>query len=133
MADDRAGTVTFHLTQPDPDFLYKLTLAYADVLPATIPGQQARAPLPATGPYMITRHLPGRELLLTRNPRFREWSAAAQPVGNPGLIVIRLGVSAAQGAAAVAGGSDDFPPASGKSPATPPTSCTTAASSGSTR
>ena len=38
VADDRAGTVTFHLTQPDPDFLPKLTLAFADVLPATVPG-----------------------------------------------------------------------------------------------
>jgi len=84
VADDRAGTVTFHLTRPDPDFLYKLTLAYADVLPASTPGRQARTPLPATGPYMITRYVPGRELLLVRNPRFREWSAAAQPTGNPG-------------------------------------------------
>src|SRR5262249_446918 len=115
-ADDRAGTVTFHLTKPDPDFLYKLTLAYADVLPAAIPGRQARTPLPATGPYMITRHLPGRELLLTRNPRFREWSAAAQPAGNPDRIGIRLGVSAAQGAAAVAGGSGDFLPGLGQIP-----------------
>jgi YVTN family beta-propeller protein len=115
-ADDRAGTVTFHLTQPDPDFLYKLTLAYADVLPATIPGRQARGPLPATGPYMITRYLPGRELILNRNPRFREWSAAAQPAGNPDRIMIRLGVSAAQGAAAVARGTGDFLPNLGQIP-----------------
>ena len=80
-ADDRAGTVTFHLTQPDPDFLSKLTLAYADVLPATTPGRQARTPLPATGPYMISRYTPGKGLLMVRNPRFREWSAAAQPAG----------------------------------------------------
>src|SRR5262249_16503182 len=58
----------------------------------------------------------GRELLLTRNPRFREWSAAAQPAGNPGRIVIRLGVSAAQGAAAVAGGAGDFLPSLGQIP-----------------
>ena len=49
-ADDRAGTVTFHLTQPDPDFLSKLTLAYADVLPASTPagrpGRRCRPPAP---------------------------------------------------------------------------------------
>jgi len=116
VADDRAGTVTFHLTRPDPNFLYKLTLAYADVLPAAIPGRQARAPLPATGPYMITRYLPGRELILNRNPRFREWSAAAQPAANPDRIVIRLGVGAAQGAAAVARGTGDFLPNLGQIP-----------------
>jgi ABC-type transport system substrate-binding protein/DNA-binding SARP family transcriptional activator len=107
-ADDRAGTVTFHLTQPDPDFLSKLTLAYADVLPATTPGRQARTPLPATGPYMISRYTPGQDLLMVRNPRFREWSAAAQPAGNPDRIVIRLDLSGARGAAAVADGTSDF-------------------------
>ncbi|HMI26806.1 MAG TPA: ABC transporter substrate-binding protein, partial [Streptosporangiaceae bacterium] len=69
-ADDRAGAVTFHLTQPDPDFLFKLAKVYADVLPASTPGRQARTPLPATGPYMISRYTPGRELLMVRNPRF---------------------------------------------------------------
>jgi ABC-type transport system substrate-binding protein len=117
VADDRAGTVTFRLTQPDPDFLGKLTLAYADVLPASTPGRQAWTPLPATGPYMISRYLPGRELLLVRNPRFREWSAAAQPAGYPDQILIRLGLSAAQGAAAVADGKGDFLPNLGQIPA----------------
>jgi ABC-type transport system substrate-binding protein/DNA-binding SARP family transcriptional activator/streptogramin lyase len=108
VADDRAGMVTFHLTHPDPDFLPKLTLAFADVLPATVPGREARAPLPATGPYMISRYIPGRELLMVRNPRFREWSAAAQPAGDPDRILIRLGLSGARAAAAVAGGRGDF-------------------------
>ena len=116
VADDRAGTVTFHLTQPDPDFLPKLTLAFADVLPATVPGRQARAPLPATGPYMISRYIPGRELLMVRNQRFREWSAAAQPAGDPDRILIRLGLSGARAAAAVAGGRSDFLPSIGQFP-----------------
>ena len=116
VADDRTGTVTFHLTQPDPDFLPKLTLAFADVLPATVPGRQARAPLPATGPYMISRYIPGRELLMVRNQRFREWSAAAQPAGYPDRILIRLGLSGARAAAAVAGGRGDFLPSIGQFP-----------------
>ena len=117
VADDRAGTVTFHLSEPDADFLYKLTLTYADVLPASTPARQARTPLPATGPYMIRRYVPGRELLLVRNPRFREWSAAAQPAGNPDQILIRLGLSAAQGAAMVARGQGDFMANLGQIPA----------------
>jgi ABC-type transport system substrate-binding protein/DNA-binding SARP family transcriptional activator/DNA-binding beta-propeller fold protein YncE len=117
VADNRAGTVTFHLSRPDPDFLYKLTLAYADVLPASTPGRQARTPLPATGPYMISRYIPGRQLLLTRNPRFREWSAAAQPAGYPDRILIRLNLSAAEGAESVAHGAADFMPNLGQAPA----------------
>ena len=34
VADDATGTVTFHLAAPDPDFLNKLTLPFADILPA---------------------------------------------------------------------------------------------------
>ena len=115
-ADDRAGTVTFHLTQPDPDFLSKLTLAYADVLPASTPVREARTPLPATGPYLISRYNPRREVVMVRNPRFREWSAAAQPVGNPGQILIRLDLSAARDATAVASGKSDFMPSIGQVP-----------------
>ena len=116
-ADDRGGTVTFHLDQPDPDFLYKLTLAYADVLPAATPGRQAQTPLPATGPYLISRYLPGQELLLVRNRRFREWNAAAQPAGYPDRIRIRLDLGPTQGAAAVAHGEVDFMPNLGQNPA----------------
>ena len=114
-ADDRAGTVTFHLTQPDPDFLYKLTLTFADVLPATTPGRQARTPLPATGPYMISRYKPGHELVMVRNPRFREWSAAAQR-GHPDQILIRLDLSGGDGANAIASGTGDFLPSIGQNP-----------------
>jgi len=117
VANDRAGTVTFHLSRPDPDFLYKLTLAYADVLPAATPARQARTPLPATGPYLISRYLPGRELLLVRNPRFREWNAAAQPAGYPDRMRILLDLSPAQGAAAVASGEADYMPNLGRNPA----------------
>jgi peptide/nickel transport system substrate-binding protein len=116
VADDRTGTVTFRLTRPDPDFLYKLTLAYADVLPASTPDRQARSPLPATGPYMITRYTPGRGLLLARNPHFQEWSAAAQPSGYPDHILIRLGLPAAQAAAQIAHGEGDFMPNLGQIP-----------------
>jgi ABC-type transport system substrate-binding protein/DNA-binding SARP family transcriptional activator len=116
VADNRTGTVTFRLIRPDPDFLYKLTLTYADVLPASAPSQQARTPLPATGPYMITRYVPGRELLLIRNPHFREWSAAAQPDGYADRIVIPLGLTGAQGTAAVADGNGDFMPNIGQIP-----------------
>lgn len=108
VADDHADTVTFWLNQPDPDFLYKLTLTYADVLPASIPGREARNPLPATGPYMIASYVPGQELRMVRNPRFREWSAAAQPDGYPNQIVIRLGLTGPQATAAVADGEGDF-------------------------
>jgi peptide/nickel transport system substrate-binding protein len=86
VTDPSAMTVTFHLTHPDPDFLDKLALPAADAVPASTP-LKARLPLPATGPYMIASFNPTRGATLIRNPRFHEWSAAAQPLGYPAKIV----------------------------------------------
>lgn len=92
--DERAQTVTFHLRAPDPDFLYSLALPYAFAVPAATPASDVGTlPLPATGPYMIAGFRPGRELTLVRNPRFQEWSKAAQPDGYPDRITWTLGVS----------------------------------------
>ena len=48
------ATITVHLTAPDPEFLHKLTLPFAYVVPAGTPAQQTSdlAP-PGTGPYRI--------------------------------------------------------------------------------
>ena len=91
VADDRAHTVTFHLTRPDPNFLYKLAFPSAYVLPGGTPRRPAGThPLPATGPYMIATYKPGRLLRFIRNPFFHEWSRAAQPDGYPDRIDIRI-------------------------------------------
>ena len=91
VADDVAHTVTFHLTRPDPDFLYKLAFPSAYVLPGSTPRRPAGThPLPATGPYMIATYRPGRLLRFIRNPFFHEWSRAAQPDGYPDRIDIRI-------------------------------------------
>jgi YVTN family beta-propeller protein len=91
VADDAGRTITFHLSAPDPYFLYKLTCTCAAAVPAGTPLQEAtRRPLPATGPYRLESFTPGRSVRLVRNPRFREWSKAAQPAGFPDQIVIKV-------------------------------------------
>jgi peptide/nickel transport system substrate-binding protein len=90
VTDDRSGTVSFHLGAPDPDFLFKLTLSFAYVLPKGTPNRIATSGLPATGPYMVGSVSPAGEVVLVRNPRFREWSNAAQPSGYPDRIEWRL-------------------------------------------
>ena len=48
------SVVTFHLSRPDPDFLHKLALNFAFILPAKTPPRAADVrPVPATGPYMV--------------------------------------------------------------------------------
>ena len=102
--DDETNTVTFHLIAPDPDFLYKLAFPWADAVPADTPERSlGRSMPPATGPYMTQSISPGRgsgrggfppafgTWILVRNPRFHEWSAAAQPSGYPNRIVLTQG------------------------------------------
>ena len=106
--DDATRTITFRLSEPDPDFLYKLALPFGSVVPAGSPpvGTGAR-PLPATGAYRIQQYLPGREVVLVRNPHFRPWSEQAQPRGFPDRITLRLGLDPARQAAAISAGAAD--------------------------
>jgi peptide/nickel transport system substrate-binding protein len=92
-ANDKTGTVTFHLTTPDPEFLYKLALPFADAVPPATPDHQVGpAQLPATGPYMTQSFVPLHRWVLVRNPRFHPWSSQAQPGGHPSRIILRLGI-----------------------------------------
>jgi YVTN family beta-propeller protein len=97
VADDAARTVAFHLVAPDPEFLYKLAIPFAYVLPAGTPPRDTETrPLPATGPYVIATYKSRRLLRLVRNRYFREWSQAAQPDGYPDQIVLRMAGTADQ-------------------------------------
>ena len=107
--DDHARTVTFHLGAPDGDFLYKLAFSFTAPVPASVPAHDAgTAAVPATGPYMITRDVPGREVDFGRNPEFRQWSAAAQPDGFPDRMVWRFGLTPGQEVAAIEAGHADW-------------------------
>jgi peptide/nickel transport system substrate-binding protein len=106
-----ANTVSFHLVKRDPDFLFKLAEPTAYAEPANTP-LKAKVPLPATGPYEVASYSVSKSsdvLRLVRNPRFHEWSAAAQPAGYPERILLELrNVSVAQDVRAVLAGRTDL-------------------------
>jgi YVTN family beta-propeller protein len=114
VTDDGAGTVTFHLTVPDSEFLYKLALPFGDVVPAGTPAPDPTRFVPATGPYMIQRYTPMGQngqvgnLVLVRNPQFHEWSPAAQPDGYPDRIVWRIGLDEQAAVTQVEQGGADY-------------------------
>jgi peptide/nickel transport system substrate-binding protein len=94
VTDDRTGAITFRLVEPDPEFPFVLALPLAYPLPPGTTNERSYVhPLPATGPYVVSSYVPKQELVLIRNPRFHQWSEAAQPAGVPDRIVYRLGVS----------------------------------------
>ncbi|MDX6515490.1 MAG: hypothetical protein QOH73_1156 [Gaiellaceae bacterium] len=83
VTDAGARTVSIHLTAPDGDLLSKLALPFAFVVPASTSARATGThPLPATGPYRIAGYdKKTKTYRLVRNPRFRVWSADAQPQG----------------------------------------------------
>jgi peptide/nickel transport system substrate-binding protein len=109
VADDKAGTVTFHLAYPDAEFLYQLAVPFGDILPADTPPHDlgTQAP-PGTGPYMIVSYQPNHEMKLVRNPHFKQWSAEAQPNGYVNEIDYSFGLTAEAETTAVANGQADW-------------------------
>jgi YVTN family beta-propeller protein len=109
VTDDATGTVVFHLTAPDPEFLQDLTQQnFTSPIPAGTPDRNmGLSPVPGTGPYMIAR-ADRTGVYFTRNPFFREWSHAAQPSGNPDDITWRYESSQQAAATAVQDGRADW-------------------------
>jgi peptide/nickel transport system substrate-binding protein len=92
VADDSASTLTINLAAADPEFLQKLALPFAYVVPASTSKKLTGNNVPpGTGPYMWQSYNPNSEAVLVRNPHFKQWSAAAQPNGYPDKIVEKYG------------------------------------------
>ena len=93
MADDSANTVTIHLTAPDPEFLDKLALPFAFAVPGNTLAEATRQQRAARHrPVHVAVVRPEQGAVLVRNPNFKEWSAEAQPDGNPDEIVEKFGL-----------------------------------------
>jgi peptide/nickel transport system substrate-binding protein len=93
VTEDEDGTITFHLSEPDPDFLYKLALGFAYPVPPGTPDEhQLEEGVPGTGPYMLEAPATDERVVLVRNPYFRVWSPAAQPDGYVDRIEWEWGV-----------------------------------------
>ena len=106
--DDRAGRITFRLSQADPGFLDKLTLNIVAATPKDAPSNESAKPLAGTGPYQISNFVKGQRIELRRNRYFRQWSYAAQPRGYPDVIrSVKPGPSEASRVADVVAGRAD--------------------------
>ena len=108
-ADETARTVTFRLTAPDPEFMAKLAMTFASIVPADSPARDVGADaLPGTGPYMFASYDANQRAVLVRNPNFRQWSADAQPAGFPDQIVYAFGLGDNAEVTAVLNGQQDW-------------------------
>lgn len=88
--DDASSTVTFNLSAPDPDFLFKLAHPAAYPVPEGVPMNEALVEaFPGTGPYVVSS-TSATEVHLLRNPNFKVWDAEVRPDGFPDEIVFTV-------------------------------------------
>ncbi len=98
VADDKAMTITFHLTHPDGAFLDIMAMPFAFAVPAGTPYKDISTDAQwrvATGPYMIKTYVPKQQIVLVRNPNFTQWSPNS-PNGHLNEIDIQIGITPEQ-------------------------------------
>ncbi|WP_242224326.1 ABC transporter substrate-binding protein [Shinella zoogloeoides] len=109
VGDEAAGTITINLTKPDAEFLYKIALPHAAILPADTPAEDmGSVPIPSTGPYMISAFDPNKGMTVSRNPHFKQWSEDAQPDGYPDVVQYDFGLSEEAAVTAIQNGEADW-------------------------
>ena len=108
-ANAAKNTVTINLTAPDPEFTYKLAVPHASILPASSPPNDAGTKLlPGTGAYYFASYNPNKQLVMKRNPYFKEWSKDAMPDGYPDQITQSFGLTVEAQITAIENGQYDW-------------------------
>jgi len=105
----KANTVTINLDAPDPEFKYKLAVPHASIVPASSPPNDAGTkPIPTTGPYYFASYNPNKQLVMKRNPYFKQWSKDAMPDGYPDQITQSYGLTVEAQITAIENGQADW-------------------------
>ena len=91
----KGSTLTINLTAPVGSFLKRMTVPWTCPVPTGSPaGAKENGSLLVSGPYVVSKYVPDRTLVLTRNPQYN-----AKQLGNRGhfdTITIDIGVDASQ-------------------------------------
>src|SRR5215831_18293014 len=107
--NQKAGTVTINLVAPDSEFKYRLAVPHASIVPASSPPHDAGTkPIPGTGAYYFASYDPNKQVVLKRNPYFKQWSKDAQPAGYPDEITESFGLTVEAQITAIENGQADW-------------------------
>ncbi|MGI8830337.1 MAG: ABC transporter substrate-binding protein [Candidatus Limnocylindria bacterium] len=107
VTDAAAGTITFHLSAPDPYFLFALVGQHPIPADAAPPNTAATDPVPGTGPYMVAER-DESQMRLVRNPHFESWSLADRPDGLVDEIILLAAPNLQEATEMVARGDADW-------------------------
>ena len=98
VANDKTGTIAFHLVKPDGAFLDDMAIPFAFAVQAGMPYKDISTDPQwrvATGPYMVKTYTPRQQIVLVRNPNFHQWTAAS-PKGHVNEVDITIGTTPEQ-------------------------------------
>ena len=112
VADDATGRITINLKTPQGDFANVLASEFAAPVPANAPDSDTSThPLPATGPYVIQRYAPNKEIVEVRNPQFHPAKLGGNvPAGNPDKVIWDIVGDSSTALARTTAGQDDWDP-----------------------
>src|SRR5690606_24887015 len=109
VGDEAAGTITINIVKPDAEFIDKLAMPHAVILPADTPTEDVGSkPIPGTGAYTISAYDPNKGMTMVRNPYFHEWSEDAQPDGYPDVVQYDFGLTEEAAVTAIQKGEADW-------------------------
>ena len=102
----RGNALTIRLTHAAPDFLSRISQPAFCAVPTNTPVDQKGVPaIPAAGPYYVASYVPGRRIVLKRNPNYR----GSRP-HHLAEIDYTIGVAPARAVAAIERGRADYVP-----------------------
>jgi len=110
VANDQKMTISFHLTRPDGTFLDYMAIPFAFVVPAGTPARDISTDSKwriATGPYEISKYVPKQQIVISRNPSFRQWTPNS-PNGHLDAVDVSIGVTPEQSVNEIANGQLDW-------------------------
>jgi peptide/nickel transport system substrate-binding protein len=104
--DNKTGTITIRLTQPDGSFSNVLAMWFTGLVPGKTPFKnETDHPPPGIGPYKVTSSVPNRQFVLEKNGLF---NVPGIPKGHVDKITVKIVKSAEKQAQDVISGSLDY-------------------------
>lgn len=89
--DDSSGRITINLTAPEAAFNNVIAMNFAGLVPGDTPFRNMSGnPPPSAGAYYLSKSVPNREFVMTKNPNFSEEEVPGVPEGSIETITTKI-------------------------------------------
>jgi len=89
--DDSSGRITINLTAPEAAFNNVIAMNFGGLVPGDTPFRNMSGnPPPSAGAYYLSKSVPNREFVMTKNPNFSEEEVPGVPEGSIETITTKI-------------------------------------------